>query len=161
MAQAKKREGSSALAEVSEQTMEQLAGRVVVLGADRGDDHLVHVGKLSIDQWLAVAKLAFKVAVKMTEGDRSLLADASAGGDSNSIATMLTALLDKPSLLAFEAILSGLDEAWLEAHFSMAEFAELLEAVDEEEDLRRVIAPFQRIAQRWRNSPKSGQGSSI
>jgi hypothetical protein len=156
MAQAEKRKGSAALAEVAGRTMEQLSGRVVVLGADHQDSRIVHIGKLSIDQWLGIAKLALKVAVKMTEDDRVVLAAAAEKDDSNSIATMVTALLDKESLIAALALLAGVEEKWLEKHFSMAEVADLLDAVDEQEDLRRVIAPFQRIAKRWQSTPKPG-----
>lgn len=156
MAQAEKRKGSAAVAEVAERTMEQLSGRPVVLGADRGDPRLVHVGKLSIDQWLAIARLAFKVAMGMGAEERAELAEASKAKDNNSIAAMLTVLLDKKTILGLIGILGQVEEKWLERNFSMAEVTELLEAVDEQEDLRRVIAPFQRIAERWRTSPAPG-----
>lgn len=154
MAQADKRKsGSAVLDEVANRTLEEMTGRIVVLGRDRGQPREVLISKLSIDQWLGVTFLAVRIAQKLSGDQKEVLETIQKGGGDDNWAAMVPLFLNKDNLLALIAILAQVSERWLEEHFSMAEVVELLDAVDEQEDLRRIIAPFRRIANRWQQSP--------
>jgi hypothetical protein len=127
----------------------------------------VMVGKLSVDQWLAVAGLAVKWAASRDPAERERfqqMREAMQGGEQmagGGLGSVLGTLLTKDMVLSFYSILVDRREAWLEQNFDLAELAEVLDAADEHNDLRRIFAAFSRVAGRWRSqSEGSSQRSS-
>lgn len=152
---------SRTLAETRAVPMDRLPGRPCALGGET-----VMVGKLSVDQWLAVAGLAVKWAASRDPAERErfqkMRSAMQGGGEQmDGLGTVLGTLLTKEMVLSFYAILVDREETWLEDHFDLAELAEVLDAADEHNDLRRVFAAFSRVAGRWRSqSEDSSQRSS-
>lgn len=144
-------EGGTALAEVEGETLEQLGGRQVQVG---GTTRLI--GKLDIDQWLALAKAAGKAVLRMDAAEKTALGEA-AGTEAGNIAGMLSLFSRDTVLELYSVTVRDPDLERLGRTFDIAEFAEVVDAVDEFNDLRKVIATFQKVAARWR--PSSGSSS--
>lgn len=145
--------GSAALAEIADVPLDLLEGKAL-----RVSGHRVIIGKLSLDQYLALAKLAVETVFKLD--DKEVAALKAAAGTEDSDLTGVLSLLNTDTVMGIYSLLSGVPKEELGANFDAAEFAEVIDACDEYNDIKKVIAPFRRVVARWRPpSPTSAQQS--
>lgn len=147
------RRGSAALAEVRATPLERVKTTAVEI-----DGEVVQVGKLGLNQLVALARVAGQTVAKgQQDGDLRQAAERtvegeSAGGSDISNITLLLGLLDEPTVCGLVGIIVQRDEEWVGAHVDALALVEILDAVLEHNDWKQLQTAFFRLGRRFQSA---------
>lgn len=149
------RRGSTALADAQETTLDRLETTPIEIGGE-----VVHVGELSLDQVIVVARLLGEATVRMGEKQRAALREVAArtakGSKAEGQVTQMHAnlvafleLLDRTTVFAaFGAILER-DEEWVRKHLKLKATLKVVAALLKHNDLEELRAAFFEVQTRF------------
>lgn len=124
-------------------TIESLVGEDVSVAG-----HTVHIGRLSLSQWIGIARAAGRMKGNVSaESAKEAAAKAAAKGEGD--IEFLISLLDERVILGLYSAVTGIDESELERSFSMAEFINVIAALKSSGELPEVIAAFTKVVEGW------------
>ncbi len=141
---------SRALAEAKSLNLEQIRGRPVTIECRDGSTDVVHVGRLYVDQLVALSRESTKLLQRAVSAPAAVQAISAGGFTAFTVLGALLSELEPPQVARFFAILIDRDERWVRANVDVAAMADIIEAVSEHNDLQHVLLAFRRAARHWR-----------
>jgi len=136
-------ERSATLERVEALPIERFGGRLCMVGGKP-----CHVGKLSINQWLALSRFIAKAVSHLKIDSIEEARNIDKGGWSETIQAVLP-LLSEDLFVELYATMTDLPEQHLLDTFDMVEFLEVVDAIGEHNDVQQIIASFGTAAKRW------------
>jgi hypothetical protein len=149
--------GSEIVDDVRSQTLERLSGTPVRIDCRDGTTATVHVGKLSIDQLVAIGRLADRARQVLTADQIAEAKEAVSGATEEAQVeagfNVLLGLLDAETIAALFGILIDRPAQWCRnAPLGAVDMLNIVDAVLEHNSWAEVVAAFQRAARRLRAS---------
>jgi hypothetical protein len=143
------RKGPAALEEVRETPLERIKDTTVPI-----DDELVHVGKLGLNQLVALARTAGEAIAK---GQREEFRRAAkratdgSGAGANDVVTLL-AVFDESTISTLVGIVIQRDEAWVGVHVDALALLEIIDAVLEHNKWSQIQQTLFRLGRRFQSA---------
>ncbi len=138
--------GSAALAETVDIPLDRVKGTPVPINGEG-----VMVGKLSLNQLVAIIRHILAAAVNLTPEQRALLMQ---GGNTANLAIVLGVLDEKTVNKVFSIVLDKPEE-WCGEHLEPLSALDIADAVLEHNDFEQLKAAFLRLRKRFEPSPKN------
>jgi hypothetical protein len=148
------RKGSAALEEVRETPLERIGGTAVDCDGESVDGAVVHVGKLGLNQLVALARIAGEAIAKgRREEFRRAAQRASdgAGATADDVVTLLS-VLDEATICALVGTIIQRDEAWVGVHVDALALVEIIDALLEHNKWGQIQQALFRLGRRFQNA---------
>lgn len=123
-------------------SLEKLTGIPVTVAGQT-----VRIGRLSIDQWVAIAELALNARHNVTV-EEAQAAAAKASSKELDISFLLR-LFNADTIAQLYSVVTGVDAATLRENFSMAEFLGVISALRDNGELPEVAQAFTKVVSGW------------
>jgi hypothetical protein len=148
--------GSEMVADVRAQTLERLSGTSIRIDCPDGTTDLVYVGKLCIDQLVAVGRLADRVrrvlpAEQIAEA-KGAVSEATEEAKVEAGFNVVLGLLDAETIAALVGIIVDRPAEWCRENVGAADMLNIADALVERNSWQELVAAFRRAARRLRAS---------
>jgi hypothetical protein len=146
--------GNGHVAAVRSRTFEQLAGTPITIEGRTGITETVYVGKLSVDQLVALGHLVDDVRKRLsTEELRPIIAAAKDAAKDDDMAAenglqFLTTVLDAETICALFGIAIDRPGDWVRVEVGAVDLLNIIDAVLEHNPWSQLVTAFKRAARR-------------
>jgi hypothetical protein len=154
-------DGSAPLRDVRSQTLERLAGTVVPVRCRDGSVEEVLVGKLSVDQLVALGHLSDRIRRALSVEQVAQIKTAAEVGGNEAVEIgfdLLLAVLDAETIGSLFGLLIDKPTEWCRRELGIVDMVTIFDAVLAENSWSEVAAVFTRARKRLARSPAPPQG---